>query len=275
MEPVSILLATGAIAVYAAHRAEQISEKARRGPVTLPEMMAAPAVDDESMVQVLAVHVRSSTLGRRLLGERLKVRIKYGDPGASIHCDTAEVTAVAPPPDPAALYVARLQHHESEHQVTADFGTTCLFLGQRYSENIIRLRLMRAAILGSKCVGKAELRIPALYQQAAWTDHKIELEGPANGLLHIALEVRMMPKGDLRQYLELLGAQQKQEAFLMGILPVTEGEVSQQYEASSSFDETHPIVKGKYITAQARPRRKGSCLGNLCHGSDVGREASE
>lgn len=46
MEPVSILLATGAVAIYAAHRVEKMSEKARRGPVTLPELMDAKQVDD-------------------------------------------------------------------------------------------------------------------------------------------------------------------------------------------------------------------------------------
>ena len=46
MEPVSILLATGAVAIYAAHRVEKMSEKARHGPVTLPELMDAKQVDD-------------------------------------------------------------------------------------------------------------------------------------------------------------------------------------------------------------------------------------
>ena len=46
MEPVSILLATGVVAIYAAHRVEKMSEKALRGPVTLPELMDAKQVDD-------------------------------------------------------------------------------------------------------------------------------------------------------------------------------------------------------------------------------------
>eukprot|EP00442_Polarella_glacialis_P028880 CAMPEP_0115153552 /NCGR_PEP_ID=MMETSP0227-20121206/66793_1 /TAXON_ID=89957 /ORGANISM="Polarella glacialis, Strain CCMP 1383" /LENGTH=228 /DNA_ID=CAMNT_0002564311 /DNA_START=135 /DNA_END=820 /DNA_ORIENTATION=+ len=218
MEPVSILLATGAIAVYAAHRAEQMSEKARRGPVTLPELLAATTVDDGATVQVLAVHVLNSSLNRQLLGNRLKVRVKYGEPGVSIHCDTAE-----------------------------DSGSG----------------VMKHGLLG-RTVAKAELRVSALNMLSTWSEYKMQLEGTSLkgsqilGQLDIALETRVMPKGELRQYLSLLGAQQQQEAFLMGILPVTEGEVT-QHEASSSADD-EAIVKGQFITAPPKVRRFLGCI---------------
>ncbi|CAE8703693.1 unnamed protein product [Polarella glacialis] len=263
MEPVSILLATGAIAVYAAHRAEQMSEKARRGPVTLPELLAATTVDDGATVQVLAVHVLNSSLNRQLLGNRLKVRVKYGEPGVSIHCDTAEAVASAPAPSPAARYAYRLDRVQSEHHVKANFGTTCIFLGQRYTENLLRFRVMKHGLLG-RTVAKAELRVSALNMLGAWSEYKMQLEGTSLkgsqilGQLDIALETRVMPKGELRQYLSLLGAQQQQEAFLMGILPVTEGEVT-QHEASSSADD-EAVVKGQFITAPPTVRRFLGCI---------------
>eukprot|EP00440_Ansanella_granifera_P072791 gb/GFBE01078993.1/.p1 GENE.gb/GFBE01078993.1/~~gb/GFBE01078993.1/.p1 ORF type:complete len:285 (+),score=42.13 gb/GFBE01078993.1/:1-855(+) len=271
MEPVSILLATGAIAVYAAHRAERMTERARRAPVTLPEMMDAPSVDDEAPVQVLAVHVRHARLARRLYRERLKIRVKYGDPGISIHCDTGEVTAMPPPPSPAAQYVPRLPDESEQpyENLTADFGTSCLFLGQRNGQNRIRLRLMKMGMIG-RTVAKAELRIPALIQCSPWQEFEVPLMGPAASLesegevlghLDLALETRVMAKGELRQYLKELGAEKTQEGFLMDIMPLAEGEVSDDVEDAA---ET-PIVQGKLISVRHARRRMPAFCG-LCKG---------
>ncbi|CAE8621195.1 unnamed protein product [Polarella glacialis] len=265
MEPVSILLATVAIAVYANHRAKQISKKARL--VTLPELLAATTVDDGATVQVLAVHVLNSSLNRQLLGNRLKVRVKYGDPGVSIHCDTAEAVASAPAPSPAARYAYRLHRDQSQHHVEANFGTTCIFHGQpeswHYTENLLRFQVMKHGLVG-RTVARAELRVSALNMLSTWSEYKMQLEGPffkgshILGQLDIALETRVMPKGGLRQYLSLLGAQQQQEAFLIPILPVAEGEVTQDEASSSADDEA--IVKGQYITAPPKVRRFLGCI---------------
>jgi len=279
MEPVTILLATGAIAVYAAHRAERMTEKARRGPVTLPEMMDADSVTDEAPVEVLAVHVRGARLSRYLHGEKLKVRVKYGDPGLSIHCDTSEDTALPPPPSPASKFVPRLPHYDSEQDeksLTADFGTTCLFLGQRSGQNRLRFRIMRSSFLG-RTLAKAELRIPALAQlrhhEFAGHDFQLELRGPSQqnqpqeqgeviGILDVALETRVMPKGELRDYLKLLGAEKAHEGFLMDIHPVAEGEVSEETEDT---EEDAPYVRGKLITARHLRHTLPSLCG-LCRG---------
>eukprot|EP00933_Yihiella_yeosuensis_P020249 TRINITY_DN16278_c0_g1_i1.p1 TRINITY_DN16278_c0_g1~~TRINITY_DN16278_c0_g1_i1.p1 ORF type:complete len:289 (+),score=41.13 TRINITY_DN16278_c0_g1_i1:115-981(+) len=263
MEPVSILLATGAIAVYAAHRAEKLSEKARRGPVTLPEIISAPNVEDAMSVQVLAVHIRSAHLSRQhFFNDRLKVRVKYGEPGASIHCDTEEAVASPPEPSPAARFVARLPHLHSELEpVTADFGTTCLFLGQRNGENIIRIRVMKAGLFG-RTIAKADLRISTMNQLSTWQDYDLPLYRYSDdycqtelGKLDVAVETRVMPKGDLRQYLSLLGARKQHEAFFMGIMPVTEGQVSEASEVGRSQD-AEPIVQGEFLGMRPARRRR-------------------
>ncbi|CAE8624335.1 unnamed protein product [Polarella glacialis] len=202
-------------------------------------------------------------MNRQLLGNRLKVRVKYGDPGVSIHCDTAEAVASAPAPSPAARYAHRLHRDQSEHHVEAKFGTTCIFHGQRYTENLLRFQVMRHGLLG-RSVARAELRVSALNMLSTWSEYKMQLEGTSLkgshilGQLDIALETRVMPKGELRQYLSLLGAQHQQEAFFMGILPVTEGEVTQDEASSSADDEA--IVKGQYITAPPKVRRFMGCI---------------
>mmetsp|Transcript_51038 Transcript_51038/g.95564 ORF Transcript_51038/g.95564 Transcript_51038/m.95564 type:complete len:275 (-) Transcript_51038:146-970(-) len=263
MEPVSILLATGAIAIYAAHRAEQMSEKARRGPITLPEMMDAKNVDDTAPVQILAVHVRSGRFRRCLLRQHLKVRVKYGDPGVSIHCDTTEAVAFPLPRSPASRYVSRLHQELSEENrepLNADFGTTCLFLGQRNSHNKIRLRLVRAGLLG-KAIAKTELEIPALGLCSPWMEFQPELIGcscrSSLGHLDIALETKVMLKGELRQYLQQLGAKKQHEGFLMSIQPVTEGEVTEDAEDDIA------VVHGEVIRPEGikRPLLCGLCNG--------------
>jgi len=269
MEPVSILLATGAIAVFAAHRAERMTEKARRGPLTLPEMMDAPAVDEDAQVQLLIVHLRRAQLRRRLSGDMLKVRVKYGDPGASIHCDSREVQARPPPVSPAARFVRRLPGSEDHPTLPVDFGTTCLFLGHRNSPNCIRLRLMRRGLL-SRTIAKAELRLPPLCQCGPWQEFLLDLEGQdvdhldnMVGTLELALESRVVQKGQLRLYLSQLGAEKQSEGFLMDLLPAARGEVCEGEMEPDSEDE-NSVVQGEYISAPHPRRAFGLC--GLCKG---------
>mmetsp|Transcript_53233 Transcript_53233/g.95521 ORF Transcript_53233/g.95521 Transcript_53233/m.95521 type:complete len:281 (-) Transcript_53233:94-936(-) len=267
MEPVTILLATGAIAVYAAHRAERATEQARRGPVTLPEMMEAESVDEETPVQVLAVHVQKGFVSRRLFGEKLKVRVKYGDPGVSIHCDTGEVKPLPPPRSPAARYVTRLLRHDpDEKDLMLDFGTSCLFLDQRGSENRIRLRLLKVGLLG-RTVAKAELRLPSFAQCGTFQQHHLDLTGSSFdsmgeflGKLDVALEARVMSKRELRQYMKTLHAEKQHDGFLVDIVPLAEGEVTEVDE------EDNAIVQGKFVSSRELASSKLGALCGLCRG---------
>eukprot|EP00439_Symbiodinium_sp_Y106_P014242 s4188_g2.t1 len=89
-------------------------------------------------------------------------------------------------------------------------------------------------LFAGKTVAKAELQIPSLGLCGPWMEHDLELVGNGGpissvlGHLDIALETKVMLKGELRQYLRLLGAKKQHEGFLMHILPVTEGEVVQE-----------------------------------------------
>lgn len=256
MEPVSLLLATGAIAVYAAHRAEKMSEKARRGPATLPEMMKTAMVDDAAAVLVLAVHIRTARVPAQLAGETFKVRVKYGEPGASIHCDTSSVQAVSAPRSPAASFVARLRDpSRAREPATVDFGTTCLFLGHRQGESVIRVRLLRSGFFG-KTLGRAEIRLPYHFLHSAVIEHReLLLIGtrPGGGedilgALDAVVEMRAVPKGNLRQHLQLLGAQQQHEAFLMGATPVAQGEVGSVHEDDSAVSPGD-ILAGEVVSS--------------------------
>ncbi|CAJ1343832.1 unnamed protein product [Effrenium voratum] len=262
MEPVSILLATGAIAIYAAHRAEKMTEKARRGPLTLPEVLDAQQVDDAAPVQLLAVHVRSGRFHRKLFQQSVKVRVKYGAPGSSIHCDTPQVRLLPQEASPAARFVSRLHRDECE-LLGADFGTTCLFLGQRTAQNRIRLRLMRPGLLG-RTMAKAELLIPDLGQCCHWMEFQPELTCADQqlGNLEIALETRVMLKGELRRFLKLLGAKKQQEGFLMDILPVAEGQVAED-NGQETDEEGPPVVRGEIISSQKKRASLVPCCGRL------------
>eukprot|EP00438_Fugacium_kawagutii_P019712 Skav215090 [mRNA] locus=scaffold1068:72764:75880:+ [translate_table: standard] len=209
MEPVSILLATGAVAIYAAHRVEKMSEKARRGPITLPELMDAKQVEDAAPVQILAVHIQSGLFHRKLSrGGNLKVRVKYGAPGVSIRCDTAQASwgpvAACPEaklshqaPPAAARFVPRLDRPEQE-QPAAETDGWCWMDGWMAGWNW-------TGLLG-RTVAKGELQV--------------------------------MNKGELRRFLQLLGAKQRQQGFQLDILPVVEGDVEEDVE-----EDVH-VVRG-------------------------------
>lgn len=269
MEPVSLLLATGAIAVYAAHRAEKCSEKARRGPSTLPELIAAPLVDDSTPVLVLAVHLRSARLSAQLARERLKVRVKYGEPGASIHCDTSDVRAVREPPPLAAQFVTRLREpQQTPEPASVEMGTTCLFLGHRQGESVIRIRLMRTR-LRSRTLARAETRLPYHFIHTNLLEEReLRLLGSRHyeedevlGVMSVGLEMRAVPKGELRRYLALMGAQQQQEAFLVGSTPVVQGKVEELQEDQSVSDRMG-LVAGEAVSVKQGGTGRGWRLWN-------------
>ena len=69
--------------------------------------------------------------------------MKYGPPGVSIHCDTAKAK-MERASCPASRFVTRLGR---ENDLSGNFGTTCLFLGQRNTSNRIRRCLLLESCL--------------------------------------------------------------------------------------------------------------------------------
>jgi hypothetical protein len=65
-------------------------------------------------VQILAVHIQSGLFQRKLSRKQLKVRVKYGAPGVSIHCDTAQAKLSHQAAPAAARFVHRLDRPDQE-----------------------------------------------------------------------------------------------------------------------------------------------------------------
>ena len=59
----------------------------------------------------------------------------------------------------------------------------------------------------------------------------------------MALETKVMTKGELRRFLMLLGAKQRQQGFQLAILPVVEGDVEEETDA--------PVLRGERIVPRA------------------------
>lgn len=243
MEPVSLLLASGAAAAYAAHRAEMVSRRARTAPMSLPDMMSAP-VGDESAVAVIAVHIRQAVLVKQFANQRFKMRVKYGPPGNSICCDSREVHVPGLQQHPGMVYSRRRQEPLLP---TADFGTTCLFLEQhRPSEAVLRFRLRRGGMFG-QTLAEAELLIGFL--SSCVEEREVRLRGVGAdscgvlGLLRVAVERQVVTKGDFRKCLDVLDAKAQNGAFLTGATPIESGQVVQ--EPDDGDVDSNPVIYGQ------------------------------
>lgn len=252
MEPVSLVLAGGALAVFYADFVSRREDENHRRilPPTLPETMDVRNADDSSSVLVIAVNVQRVKLVSRFAGERLKVRVKYGAAGHSIHCDTAVEEAKWPETTHFVAHVSSMRNREHNEQPAAEYGMTCLFLSSDQLKPIIRLRLIRQGRLGMESVmAKAELRMPL----ADSGMHKMELLLEEEsvfctrnhiGRLEVGVEVQSVAKHRLRDYLKILDAQTQKEAFLLAT-PVIEGKV----ETMDVPVRETPVAQGQALPA--------------------------
>mmetsp|Transcript_69621 Transcript_69621/g.203772 ORF Transcript_69621/g.203772 Transcript_69621/m.203772 type:complete len:240 (+) Transcript_69621:47-766(+) len=203
MDPVSLsLLAVGTVGVVSYCRNEHKRKvKATRGPTTLSEMLANLDADGLMNWPVLAVHVRSAHIAPHLARGGLMARVKVGEEGASVSCDTEETMATLPARPAASWFVAKPPQRKTPQLAVADFGSTCLFQGQRKGESFIRIRLLQAGSMG-KTVAKASLRVTC------------------SGLRQFAQMEDSLP-----QYLHLLQMQKRNGAFRVMPRLFTEGHV--------------------------------------------------
>ena len=65
-------------------------------------------------VQILAVHIQSGLFQRKLSRKQLKLRVKYGAPGVSIYCDTAQARLSHQAAPAAARFVHRLDRPDQD-----------------------------------------------------------------------------------------------------------------------------------------------------------------
>lgn len=237
MDPISLsLLAVGTVGVVSYCRNEHKRKvKALRGPTTLSEMLASLDADGVMTWPVLAVHLRRASLAPHLAEEALKVRIKVGDEGASVHCDTEETVATMPVRSAASWFVAKIPERREPQVAVADFGSTCLFQGQRKGETFIRIRLRQAKSIG-KTLAKASLRVTCggLRQFAQMEETELQLYGTGLhahrvvGHIRVAADMCAVRKEALPQYLQLLQLQRRNGAFRVAPRLFTEGHVDEE-----------------------------------------------
>mmetsp|Transcript_23309 Transcript_23309/g.48521 ORF Transcript_23309/g.48521 Transcript_23309/m.48521 type:complete len:271 (+) Transcript_23309:61-873(+) len=234
MDPVSLsLLAVGTVGVVSYCRNEHKRKvKATRGPTTLSEMLANLDADGLMNWPVLAVHVRSAHIAPHLAGGGLMARVKVGEEGASVSCDTEETMATLPARPAASWFVAKPPQRKTPQLAVADFGSTCLFQGQRKGESFIRIRLLQAGSMG-KTVAKASLRVTCsgLRQFAQMEETELQLYGrgihahKVVGRIHVAADMCGIQRDSLPQYLHLLQMQKRNGAFRVMPRLFTEGHV--------------------------------------------------
>mmetsp|Transcript_61184 Transcript_61184/g.122626 ORF Transcript_61184/g.122626 Transcript_61184/m.122626 type:complete len:279 (-) Transcript_61184:400-1236(-) len=222
MDPVSLsLLAVGTVGVVSYCRNEHKRKvKATRGPMTLTEMLANLDADGVMTWPVLAVHVRSAHMAPHLAQDSLLVRVKVGEEGASVCCDTEETRATLPARPAASWFVSRLPQRKEPQLAEADFGSTCLFQGQRKGESFIRIRLMQAGPRG-KTLAKASLRVTCsgLRQFAQMEETELQLYGTGLhahkvvGRINVGADMCAVQRDSLPQYLHLLQLQKRNGAF--------------------------------------------------------------
>mmetsp|Transcript_86906 Transcript_86906/g.225785 ORF Transcript_86906/g.225785 Transcript_86906/m.225785 type:complete len:267 (+) Transcript_86906:37-837(+) len=195
----------------------------RAGQLALPELMTSGLVPCDEVVSVLAVHVRRVTLTSQGLGDRFKVRVKYGEAGSSHHCETADFTPAKH--SDTDLFAPTLSSSSSE----AEVGSTCLFLLSNHSGNVIRLRLCKAgrylrrqavavAEFNAGCLGGGisdEVELPLLDKRS----REVEV-----GQVYVAIQLVKVRCGALAGILALTHAKQMSDGFLIsGAIPVAQG----------------------------------------------------
>jgi hypothetical protein len=267
MEPVSLLLAGGAMALYAQRRHDNLSANDENKRQSLSVFMSAPISSEEFPVVVIAVHIRRVRISPHFLGERLKLRVKVGEPGNSTKCDTP-TQLVEPPPRPVeSSFVAHVC--EPSHQdAFLDFGTTCFFLGSKDDLRVgsvpIRFRLMRVGIFGG-VLAKASFRSPPdcdLASSLVYSEMPFEISGGAKsaggwraaagrsesalGTLEVGVGINAVGTGKLRAYLQSMGAHAQSDALTLNATVVRGAVVN---EMSAGATQHH--VQGQAVSLRS------------------------
>mmetsp|Transcript_95588 Transcript_95588/g.274319 ORF Transcript_95588/g.274319 Transcript_95588/m.274319 type:complete len:348 (+) Transcript_95588:107-1150(+) len=199
-------------------KGDQVLHRLLSNPNQLSELKRVSRMPDEALVWFIIVHVGTASLATKLVGERLKVRLKHGGQGWSVARETAESDAL-PPAVQAIPALGTLETVEGGSSATgfekdssfADFDTTSLFVWSIGLQPLIRLRLQRRRRHGFwSTVGWAELPIgveagrPSLEEvEACLYDSKPASRqirpGESMGTVNVLVETRGMYLGDLRR----------------------------------------------------------------------------
>uniref|UniRef100_A0A7S4VX47 Uncharacterized protein n=1 Tax=Alexandrium monilatum TaxID=311494 RepID=A0A7S4VX47_9DINO len=189
------------------------------GTMVLTHVLDNDFAGSTARVALLTVHVLGADVPQSLAGQRLKVRVKYGEHLAS-RCET-DLAVVCPE--------GRLQ-----------IGTACCFLAELRRKPVVRFDLIRRALF-TRGVGRASLGVPDRGQPAAGLKRlRLSDEGFGDSWLNVHTEIHYLRKGDLQRLLRLLGARRQLGAFSLP-LPM-QGNCEGSCEATpDSCEETQPV----------------------------------
>jgi hypothetical protein len=212
MEPISAMLATGAVAVF-------IQSMRRNLPVeisTLPGVLENPDIGDLSLTEVVAVHLHNVELAPRYAGRGLLAQVRYGSRDTSVRCNSSQVV------------VAEVTKQTgSELKCSAELKQTSIFLRHRHLVPRIHIHL-RTPHLG-RTFGIAHYTMISGERSTRQIDlpiwgtcmHSHELIGK----IWISMESRVVRKGSLQDILNLFDAQHSKQGVLVGPTPVVEGSI--------------------------------------------------
>eukprot|EP00929_Paragymnodinium_shiwhaense_P068133 TRINITY_DN34240_c0_g1_i3.p1 TRINITY_DN34240_c0_g1~~TRINITY_DN34240_c0_g1_i3.p1 ORF type:complete len:299 (+),score=68.12 TRINITY_DN34240_c0_g1_i3:62-958(+) len=231
VEALSLFVAGGALAMYVDHLAKKQLRRDHEEPCacrTLPEVIASELIDDEAAVCVLAVHVRVAKLVPRLEAKRLQVRVLYAGAGAEFgrsaaQCDTECEDVAGASLRPAAPFVAHSKDLRSrpadELSAAARFDAVCLF-SRGFGGSLVRLQVIRQSSWAGRVLGVAALRAPSgleCLSGLSTCEKTLNIEGSCGlgriGVLDVAVDTRVVSKGQLVQCLKLLGAQRQRSSY--------------------------------------------------------------
>jgi hypothetical protein len=242
MEIVPIVLVTGAFSYMVAKK------KCDNKRVSLPSIMCS----ESSKVSLLVVHVGEARLVPRLVDANLRLRVKYGEQGSSVHCDT---TTVVPERPASAAFVANFGRGRPTEKALADFDAQCLFAWHPSRSNVLRFRLAQEGHLCAHTVAKGELRIER-HAHFGKVEKTICLKGDVNedviAYLTVSVQALQVQKDALQACMDLINAEQQDTSFLATCSSCAFGRKLCDDELSPDSDavggtlrEPWPIVRAK------------------------------
>lgn len=226
-------------------RSSRRTERILRTPQSLPLTLSySSALSSQENVVILAVQVREAVLAPRFSNQKVKVRVKYGDPRASVMCDTRfKLVEVEKPV--ARQFVARFDDPGLQEAVV-DFGSVFLFQAVRFRETPIRVRLYGAPF-GLTTIAKSQFTVPMPRKFDPESAERVIYLKDAHaedvGTLALRVDMYSVTKEDLRKRLFDLSAPRGIDAFVLEPTSIVQGIVEEESLSKHGME----VVKGRPV----------------------------